>query len=445
MSRHLLCIHLGRRWACLLAGTRRMLARGQGFSLSADLAPGTSSGAALGDLLACLPAELRGGEVRIALSPSHLACLDTFEAPFTGERQLSAVAAALAEERCAGENAEQLSVDFAFLGKGRDKDRKEVEVVAARTDFLRSLAAAVRDRLPGASVSLIASAPSVLAMSLAPEETRQGLGLLLPGEAWVFSPGPRFERAIPMAADRDGARERLAASLGQNGGSETGPRVLASWEEGHHARLRSGLACSVAHVIPAALAFADPESLPNLVSALPNQAGTGRQLRRAFLGSMAAAAVLLLAAGFCFDQKLKGIQAQLDACARDEEALWKTCFPGDRFVTDSLAGRMRNEQEAHRKAAEANRLPSALAFWGQLGSRMPAPDKIGFSLDELNLAPDGGRLAGRVRTEPGDPLRNASFLERSLNGSEALEARGEFETKGDEIVVRMRLDYRPRL
>lgn len=439
MSASVLSVFLGRRWACLLAGTRRMLAKNQGFSLAADVPQETSPGAVLGDLLGRLPTQWRACEVRIALSPALLGCSDAFETPFTGERQMAAVASSLAEERCAGENAEQLSVDFAFL------DRKTVEIVAVRTDFLRSLVETVRSRLPGSTVTLIASAPSLLARALAPEETRHGLALGFPGEAWVFEQGSILARTFPLAMDRDRAAERLAESLRREGQSDGAGRVLASWTEDPRVRLKSGIECPLAHAIPTALALADTETLANLVSALPGHSSGARQLRRAYLGSMAAAAVLFLAMGLYFDQRSRGIAEQSDRCARSEEALWKICFPSDRYVPDALADRMRSQREKRRKAAEANRLPSALAFWGQVGSRMPQPDRIGFSLDELSLAPDGGRLAGRVRTEPGDPLRNASLLERSLNESEALDARGEFETKGDEIVVRMRLDYQPRL
>ncbi|MCK6498650.1 MAG: hypothetical protein L6Q38_04130 [Nitrospira sp.] len=443
MGRPILALYLGRRWGCLLSGTRRMFVRGQALSLSAEIAPGSPIEMALSDLLGRIPAEWRGGDLRIALSPALLGCADTLESPFQTEKQVSAVVESLAEERCAGENAEDLTVDFALNGKIAGK--ATIEVVALRTALLRSLLETVHARLPAATVSLITSAPAVLKRALVPKEIEGGLALLLPGE--VFESGSEGDglpifRAFPVAALREGIQDRVAARIQAD---ETAARFLCAWDPDHRVKLKAGIECPVAHAIPTALALTDPETLPNLVSRLPEHSNGSRHLRKAYLGVLAAAAMLLLVAGLYFDRKAKHVSERLDACSEIEASLWKTYLPHTRFVPDALAERMRAELELHRKATEANRLPSALAFWGQVGRRMPAPDKIGFSLDELSFAPDGGRLAGRVKAEPGDPLRNAALLERALNESEALDARGEFESRGDEIVVRVRLDYRPQL
>jgi hypothetical protein len=87
--------------------------------------------------------------------------------------------------------------------------------------------------------------------------------------------------------------------------------------------------------------------------------------------------------------------------------------------------------------------PSALAFWGEIGKRMPDPEAIGMTLESLDLAPDGGRISARVPAIQGDPLKNASQLEGQLNQSRKMAARGDYEVREGQVQVRLRLDFRP--
>src|SRR5207249_15267 len=110
---------------------------------------------------------------------------------------------------------------------------------------------------------------------------------------------------------------------------------------------------------------------------------------------------------------------------------------------DQLFERMKRAIAEQSKTSDANNSPSALGLWSEVGSVLPNADTIGLSLESIQFNSDGGRITGKVNAAAGDPLAHAAALENALNNASHLVARGEFENKGAEIVVRMRLDYQP--
>ena len=193
-----------------------------------------------------------------------------------------------------------------------------------------------------------------------------------------------------------------------------------------------------------AAALAEPDETANLLrGAKDAQRGAVSRLRGPLTKLGAAAALLLVITGFRFERHLGQCEADLEACGKTERQLWERTLPGEPYKAGELAGKLVKTLSQKEKSAAANRFPSALSFWSEVACAMPNPDQVGLSLESLHLAPDGGRMLGRVSRGSTDPLSNAALLESALSKSDRLAARGEFETRDSEIVVRLRLDYRP--
>jgi hypothetical protein len=93
--------------------------------------------------------------------------------------------------------------------------------------------------------------------------------------------------------------------------------------------------------------------------------------------------------------------------------------------------------------SSGRREPSALSFWSEVAGHLPEVDGLGLTLESLDLLPDGGRMTARVPTGNEHPLGSATRLEQALNESPHLKARGDFEVQEGQVLVRLRLEYKP--
>lgn len=410
------------------------------------MVPGETPANALRALFSQVPSNLPFREVRIALSPRWLACADLVEVKLRSEARIEAVAASLAEGRCAGESVEELAVDVVRVAATPTGSR--VAVQAMTQALLAELRAAVRERFPGANLSLVTSTPAALAEALARGSAGKNprtIALESGGEGLAVAfdnDGPVQWRAFPV---RDAAPTtpeewmQIAASLGAPEGalhihaSEATPVQL-----GEEFRVDPALASAVAACL------VDPQRGANL---LRGAAGTPRSAGARLGGALqvlGAAAVLVLAALACLFHVKAGNAREVSGGLRQaEESLWKEAFPARPFQPGLLLQEIDKVTTHQEKNADANDLPSALKFWSELGKVMPNADEIGLTLDALQLGPEGGRMTARMEARGIDALQEAAKLERAMNASKRLAARGEFEARGQEILVRMRLDYKP--
>jgi hypothetical protein len=191
-----------------------------------------------------------------------------------------------------------------------------------------------------------------------------------------------------------------------------------------------------------AATIVDPEEVPNLAPSSP-AASRLRRFRDVLLNLGAAAALLLGAFGLHFHRDAL-LDRQSTSSARGAELeLWSRFLPSEEPKPGRLLQAMRQRLAESGEAPGASDVPSALAFWGEIGKQMPDPELLGLTLESLDLAPDGGRLSARVPAQKDDPLKNAAELEGKLNQSKRMTARGDYEVQGRQVLVRLRMDYRP--
>ena len=398
--------------------------------------------------------EFKGFDLALALSPGDLACAECLRVPFRSEREIEAVAGSLAESHCAGESAEELAVETYV--RRRDKNGARVEVVALRREALERILAAAAEAAPASNLKLVTSIPSALAHVL-PVGKHGALGVVdcSAGEGLVFSretDGGVAWRSFPFSSVADQAlRQTRAAceSLAPSAQSGTGESECSmpahlTQGEGDCVDLKMERAIEVRYAAAAAVLLAHRGGLPNLLrdsSRAPK--GWSAKLRRPLLAACACAALALLTAGLHFEKMRLQSATALARCIERERTLGLALKPGEALRGGTLAARMKLTLAEEAETRAANRAPSALAFWCELAAAMPNPDELGLTLETLQLGPGEGRLSGRVSALAGDPLAHAGRFEKALNTAGGLSARAEFETREQDLLVRMRLDYRP--
>lgn len=418
MRRHI-GISISRRNLALVGLTFRGRTPLLSYSAQWPRPPRTPADELLGSILKDVPLEWKDAHVRIALSNADLACGDCFIVPFRSEREVEDIAVSLAESRCAGSTSEELAIDVRLISTSAEGGI--IDLTALPQANLTRLRAQLQARLPHSKLDLVSSAPSLLSRAMRKKEQVSKFVFDDAGEAVEL----QFKqdqivtwRAFPV----DGVASDSAAGT---------------------VELRENLTVPITFAVAAAAAIAESSQVANLLRAAPDAPKNGfTLLRKPLLLSASAAAVAILLGGFYLDRLTQNLRSEIAATEKQESALWREALPAESYRPGLLASRMKQVLAQRNKTAEINRFPSALTFWSEVAAVFPNPEPLGLSLESLQLGPDGGRLNGRVKRGATDPLVNAAGLESALNQSTSLAARGEFETKDSDIVVRMRLDYR---
>lgn len=378
-----------------------------------------------------LPPAWRNSDIFLAISSGDLACADCFEVPFSSEGQIEAISGSLAESRCAGFSAEELATDLQRIDGTKTGSIVQVVALAHRT--LSAILACVKTALPAARLRTVTAIPMALSHAI----HRQGVhGLIVAGEGILLANDGHAQawRSFPVGSGRpEQALSTRAASVGA-GDITIHTREISLCDID---TVPIDLAAAVA------VALVEPGKNANLLrSAMDAPRSALARLRGLLTLAGAAAALLFVAAGLYFDKQARQLETGATAIEKTERTLWEGALPTEAYKPAALTSRLKKILAQRNRVAEANKYPSALAFWGEMASVLPNADQVGLSMESLQLGPDGGRLTGKVNKGTADPLSNASLLESALNNSESLAARGEFETRETEIVVRMRLDYR---
>ena len=388
-----------RRRACLVA------VRGKGKSLAVTLErlcerpPGSSASDILGTLLSGIPSTDRDTTLAVALS-SDLACSDAWSIPQAWKGTAQKVGPALVEARCPSESLENLVLD-AFLDSGG----------ATAVAIDRAQAVQLLETVRSFKCVTLTAVPAALAQVFGDVSLSQGGERL---DVTIRERRPAW-RAYPI----DGPDE--AGSLAWN-----------------------GLEIPAEQAAAFAAAVCDPDAVPNLLKAFPQHRKTFlKRFRDPLLNVGAAAALCLGAFGVQFHRDAVRERDELAAARRAEMELWGRLLPSDSPREGRLLKTMRDRLADLGETSGAADIPSALAFWGEIGRQMPDPEALGLTLESLDLAPDGGRLSARVPATKDDPLKNASQLETRLNQSKKLATRGDYEVREGQVQVRLRMDYRP--
>ena len=375
----------------------------------------------LGSVLKSVPAEWRDAHVRIALSNADLACGDCFQVPYRSEREVEEIAGSLAESRCAGSTSEELAIDVRLISTSADGSL--VDLIALPQQNLAKIRAQIKQHFPASKLDFVSSAPSLLARALRDAAKVSKFVFADAGEAAEF----HFNQAS-ISSWRWFPVDRGLGSLA--------PETSAI-------ELRENLAVPTPYAVAAAAAMAEAGQGANLLRAAPDAPkNVFTLLRKPLLLSASAAIVAILVSGIYLDRLTKNLRSEIALVEKQESTLWRESLPAENYRPGQLASRMKQVLSQRNKTADANRFPSALALWSEVAAVFPNPEPLGLSLESLQLGPDGGRMNGRVKRGVRDPLSNAAGLESALNQSTSLAARGEFETKDSDVVVRMRLDYR---
>jgi len=397
-------------------------------------AAGTSASGALQAILAALPTEWQTADVRLVLSAGDVACADCFDVPFKSESEIDDTAASLAEGRCAGESAEELAI--AIRQAVRRKDGSCVHTLALKQSQLKELRDVFAKGLPRAKLTVITSALPMLSSML----SRNGVYVL----------DARAAGEVLSVQVNDGVAQKWGSR--PSGDAAFDPN-LAVKQFGDVGKLETfatevslkGQAKAPAHLAVAYAALScEPAEVLNVLTIAPDAktASSGR-LRGAWMRTAVAAMLLFGAAGFYFDTVAAHSAQALSEVETKERKLWKLRFPGKQYLPGALHANMNKMLADHNKGQGANQFPSALGFWGEVASHMPNAEQVGLSIESLQLSHDGGRLVGRVDKANDDVLKNASILEAHLNQSKQMQTRGEYETRQNDIVVRLRMDYQP--
>ena len=351
-------------------------------------------------------------------------------------QQYTRVVGSLTEGRCAGENAEDLAIDYRLIAN--TENGSVLETVALLHASLDSIRQAVTASVPAARLRAVTSIPSAIASGLT-LQGQSGFVYIVGGEAIMLKADATCWRSLPHASSA-GAVEALTASALKLFSDGTTIQIL---QVGSPVELAEGTKVDTAFVAAAAVALAKSEATNLLRGAQDAPRNWSARLRGPLMLAATTAAVLFLSLGFYFEQQRKTAAQEVAACSASEEKLWGSVLPGEKYQKGELLTRMKKILLRHNREQDANKSPSALSFWGEIASVLPNADKIGMSVDTVQLSSDSGRLSGRVDRGESDPLSNAAQLEKAMNSSQSLTARGEFETKEKEIVVRLNLAYKP--
>jgi hypothetical protein len=359
-------------------------------------AAGSDPAAILSELLKVLPAEYCKDPLHVALSPADLSCWDSWPAEGSSRpASLARVAPALCEARGTGETLETLAVDA--IADGR---------------IVRSLSLdrALLDRLVAAAgrpVELVTSIPDALASCW------DATTLTFGGETVEISRESRRAYPVDVADAQDVRTWR---------GIDLAPSLAAA----------------------VAAAAAGVEGVPNAVNVLRGARGLLlRRLRDPLLNVAAAVTICLAALAVHFHREAERERGEIAEANAKEMELWDRFLPAEVPREGRLLRAMKDRLADLGQGSDAAEIPSALAFWGEIGRQMPDPDAIGLTLEALDLAPDGGRISARVPVSPEDPIRNATQLEGKLNQSKKMTARGDYEVRDGQVQVRLRMNYRP--
>jgi hypothetical protein len=336
----------------------------------------------------------------ISLSTADFACADAWLLPpGIRERAIQKFGPALVEARCMGEDLESLAL-------GIIAHEGVVQAVAlSQTEFDE-----IRKAAAGFDLALITSVPSLLTQTFGTLSFTQG--------------GERIE----CSRDEKGIAWR---SFPKDAPDEEGTLVSR------------GLEVSYGQAAAFAAAVADLDTLPNVLDSTSDRKHAWvRTLRDPIANVAAALSLCLVGLGIHFHRTALQERVQLGSAREAESQLGRRYLPGQEIPEGRLL-RLVNERVADIDAPGGVGIPSALAFWDEIGKQFPDVNALGLTLESLDLAPDGGRLSSRVPAGKEDPLKNASDLEGQLNKSRKLSARGDYEVKDREVQVRLRMDYRP--
>lgn len=330
----------------------------------------------------------------------------------------------MAEGLSAGETLEELSVAHAALGP-------QIELIAARTADLREWITAIETAYPGVRWRVVTSLPSLVARWPNGSESDAkafwggGDGVIVKGadaqaETWRAFPVADGDEAATRHVTRTAGSSSPISNLGQH-------ETLTPLQAAAHA-----------------LTQLNADELPNLAVTLgKTQGALRRRVSKSLSWAVAGAALLLFSAGILCEQRRRAYEDALLEVDRAEQRLWASAQPDAKARDGRLATVLFSRVRQQERAAKANDLPSALAFWSELAAQMPHPNKLGLSVESVSLSRHEGRLVGQVQAAPDDPLKHAAALEAALNQAPHLTARGEFETRSEAVSVRLRLDYRP--
>jgi hypothetical protein len=375
------------------------------WSHQAPRAGGQSASKALEDVLRQLPDTFRGLSVSLVLSPGDLACSDVVDlSPGVTHRSLPRLGPALCEARCAGESMEDLSADLVPAGS-------QVHAVAMRTRAVEELRAVVIGR--GLSLKLVTAAPIAMGYAF-----RDGpLDITAAGERCQLERiGDSLTwRSFPVDVVED---QVLKGALSLNGDP-----------------IPAGQAAAIAVIL------ADPDEVPNLLCGLPGAPRSfGARCRNAFLALGVTAILLLGALAFQFDRESRINASDLNQVRQAENRLWAKYLPGRAPREGELLRAMkRHLAETGAQSSEAGPL-SVLTLWAEIAKQLPDVDELGVTLETLDLSPEEGRFTFRVPAPADDPMRNAALIEERLNKSDKIRARGDYEVKDKEVVVRLRVE-----
>jgi hypothetical protein len=365
-----------------------------------DRAPGTT----IPELLRTLLAEFRNPrtpmDLAVALSLADVACGDAWTPPATWADAGARTLPALCETRCVSETLETLLLDVSRPGG--------TWLLVAMD---RSAAQEIAEAAGGFRLKVLTAAPAALASAF--------------GNLRIAAGGERIEIEC-----REGIPSWRACPF--DGPDEPGS---VPW---------NGVQIPREQAAAFAAAVCEPDAVPNLLNAFPQHRKTFlKRFRDPLLNVGAAAALCLGAFGVQFHREAVRERDELAAARRAEMELWGRFLPTDGPREGRLLKAMRDRLADLGETSGAADIPSALAFWGEIGRQMPDPESLGLTLESLDLAPDGGRLSARVPASKDDPLKNASQLETRLNQSKKLAARGDYEVREGQVQVRLRMDYRP--
>jgi hypothetical protein len=374
--------------------------------------------------------DARNCEVSIALSPAYTSCADSVELPLKSESKLESMSASLAEARCVGDTTEELAVDLVKLIE--TANGCVIHLLAVRRDLVKSLVEIVQEILPRAHLTIISSVPIVLAKAL---RGKPATNLMLKGaqELLVFKPEPNNTTnweahplnvaQISFSSSSSELKVICEDDIIDLAGTEIAARFFAAFQ----VLIQGGEGvCNVLRDRNL------PQTRPNRMFPIALQ----------FIGAMA---LLFIALGIYLNSRIACREADLNRCESLEHSAWSHALPGIPFQSDQLDARLNKLLALNVKNKEVNAGRSALELWSEIANSMPPPDGISFSLDTLQIGPDGARMNGHVAIGKSDPLAFASSLENELNSSETLNARGEFETsKEGDVAVRMRIDEKAR-
>lgn len=432
MSQRVLGIAIGRHavtLACVKVGRWKTVVESSAHFERVD----TPAHAALARALEHVPPPYRTSPLHLALSAGDLNCADCFDVPFRSEAQLAAIAGSLAEERCAGGSVEEMAIDHQRFNLGGTTC---VRIVALAHATLDELIGVVRKALPGARLRLVTASVAAQADVLR-EKTCTNV-LVAHGEALLirFNGGRAAAwRSFPVNSKHTAADSAAAAQAFSPDGTE----VTVSTDRVDVGRVKN---CPVGEAAAVAVSQLQPQRALNVLRGAKGapRSALGK-LRGPLTFAGAAAALLLLSTGLYFSRQIRALEASRNACDAFEENLWHQKLPNEKYVAGGLSTRVNKLLLQHNKTVEANKFPSALAFWSEIAAAQPDADRLGFALDSMQLGLDGGRMSGRVLKGASDPLSNASQLEIALEKSPALSAHGEFENGPSDVAVRLRLDY----